>query len=612
MGKLNVVFSSVQQFVDECNNSYSNILTRAGEVYTQVSQMHSESQEDLQRVSLQIASAKKMLDEVKTKIDEYQALMEDSKIEVDRWREKIQYILEHPVPVTYKDENGDEYTVYEVDQRALAEAERGLAQAEVLYNLYREKYDNANLVSGEASAIVARLEAIQKGIEVVGQSIQNDMFEIKKNINSIENESEYNLQALSDVMASIAAYLGSRPFNMPTKAKYSDYSNVRGTSIPNQKNESLKRDESSSYIEETIRVEANDVASKVASDAVTREVEITATAVDVMSNGDSGLLNEVPLDVKGGSTSAVTSSEKVDIANESESFLWFKNKNTVTGGKSANRKYVACACKDIVEKNEYKYFSKYYKFLDSVDIPNEYKIEIVKKYQNADKSIKNIFNKYAHNCRCDSEYVEYDKFGNEYDAAHYSPFDRTIKFNHKYDSVNICRVGNTFFHEFAHMVDDSMGRKRDDSRYASGINNLSQFAIEDFKDTMGRIMAENGCDRQKAASILKNELYHNGSQNFSATVQDIYSGACNNQINFVWDHNKSDDFVCNEKGEKTTYWYVTDVNGNMYERNYRIGKEAFANVIADLDSNQEKTLKFITKYLPKTLTKIKEIIGGEQ
>ncbi|MDE6435207.1 MAG: hypothetical protein K2L07_13365 [Lachnospiraceae bacterium] len=223
MGKLITTFSSVEAFADSCSNEYSAIFSRANETLSRVEKLYYEVQSDAERLSQQIVRGKQMLDEIQLKVDKYQALMEDAVAEVDRCNEEIYYILSHPKLVTYTDEDGNDYTVEEIDEVALAAAERARDQAQTIYEQYRDKYDEATSVMYEVSATVNRFEQIKNGIDAVAQSMQADVFEIKKYINAIENESEYNLQTLQEAIDSIAAYLASKPIHMPVGTTF-DYS----------------------------------------------------------------------------------------------------------------------------------------------------------------------------------------------------------------------------------------------------------------------------------------------------------------------------------------------------------------------------------------------------
>lgn len=224
MGNLITVFSSVEAFADSCSNIYSAILARANETLSQDEKMLYEVQADSERLAQQIMCGRQMLEEIQVKVEKYQELMEEANAEIDRCDAEIDYILSHPITKTYTDEDGNEYTVEEIDNAALAAAERARDQAQAIYEQYRAKYEEAHSVMYEVSATISRFEQIKNGIDAVAQSIQTDIYEIKKYINAIENESEYNLQTLQGAIESIGTYLACKSIYMPIGTSYSDYS----------------------------------------------------------------------------------------------------------------------------------------------------------------------------------------------------------------------------------------------------------------------------------------------------------------------------------------------------------------------------------------------------
>lgn len=230
MGNLITTFSSVEAFANSCSNNYSAILARANETLSQVEKMLYAVQADSERLAQQIIRGRQMLDEIQLKVEKYQALMEDAAADVDRCNAEIDYILSHPITRTYTDEDGNEHTVEEIDEAALAAAERALDQAQALYEQYRDKYEEATAVMYNVSVAVTRFEQIKNGIDAVAQSIQSDIYEIKKYINAIINESEYNLQTLHAAIDGIATYIASRSIYMPVGTIFSDYSASGGLS----------------------------------------------------------------------------------------------------------------------------------------------------------------------------------------------------------------------------------------------------------------------------------------------------------------------------------------------------------------------------------------------
>lgn len=215
MAKLIGTFTVVCAYAENCADEYSAILSRANDTLTRVEKMYNDVQTDAERLSQQIMRGMRMLDEIRFKVDKYHSLVEDAAVELDRCDAQIDYVLSHPVTQTYTDGEGNSYTVSEVDEAALSAAYRARDQALATYEHYREKYEQANNVMYEVGATVNRFEQIKHGVDAVAQSMQSDIFEIKKYVSAIENESEYNLAALQGAINSMGAYLSSKPIYMP-------------------------------------------------------------------------------------------------------------------------------------------------------------------------------------------------------------------------------------------------------------------------------------------------------------------------------------------------------------------------------------------------------------
>lgn len=224
MGSIVTTFSSVSTYIDQTSGEYSIILNQANDIRSRVEKRYQEVQSDLAAITRQIGRGKGMLDEIQVKVNKYRALMEEAAAEVERCQERVNYVLSHPIERTYTDEDGNEHTEKVVDQAALAEAERAKDRAVAEYEQYREKFERAEAVKSEIESTVSKFEMVKGGIEKVAQSIQSDLYEIKKYISAIGNESEHNLKSLDNLTDLLEAYLACKPFSMPNKTVFSDYS----------------------------------------------------------------------------------------------------------------------------------------------------------------------------------------------------------------------------------------------------------------------------------------------------------------------------------------------------------------------------------------------------
>lgn len=223
MDNLIVTVSAVETCADDFSSEYSVVWERAIEISSCVEKMHYEIQADSTKLARQIVQGKQILDDIHLKVEKYRALMANAIEDVNRCEIEIDYILSHPITVTRTDEDGNDYTVEEIDEVALAAAERARDYAQEIYEQYRDKYNEATVVMDEISAVCYGFEQTKHGIDAVDEIIQTNIFEIKKYINAIENEIKHNTRSLQGVLESLSTYLASKAMFMPSGAIYEDF-----------------------------------------------------------------------------------------------------------------------------------------------------------------------------------------------------------------------------------------------------------------------------------------------------------------------------------------------------------------------------------------------------
>ena len=69
---------------------------------------------------------------------------------------------------------------------------------------------------------------MRRGIDIVCDSIQNDIYEINKYIGAIEEEARFNIQSLEGVIAGLQSYLSGKSIFMPSGAVYQDFASGAG------------------------------------------------------------------------------------------------------------------------------------------------------------------------------------------------------------------------------------------------------------------------------------------------------------------------------------------------------------------------------------------------
>lgn len=263
------------------------------------------------------------------------------------------------------------------------------------------------------------------------------------------------------------------------------------------------------------------------------------------------------------------------------SFSWGHGKNNSQTEKKFNTKPTS----EMVEKREFKQHKQFYTYIDTLDISPYYKDILIERYTNMDSDLKQLFNKYAKKMKClDVNCVD----GEGRPHAFFSPEDGGVRFHQTYDSDNPLGPGNTFFHESGHALDKLIGAEDGSSETASYRNYMTEAAHEDYYAAIDKIMREEKCDKAKAQKLLTEELKNNPI--ISNVVSDIFGGITYNKVHGRWTHD----------AEK--YW--------MKRSRDAIGKEAFAEITAEIACKNEETLKFTQKYLSRTMRRYREILQG--
>ena len=262
---------------------------------------------------------------------------------------------------------------------------------------------------------------------------------------------------------------------------------------------------------------------------------------------------------------------------EKDSFFFHRKDATI---KQDDLKYQTTPCRDMIDTDEYRQYSRIYDKLDTMDISQDYKDVLINRISNMDTELKGEYNKYADKLKCnDTAYYELDENGVPQDAAYFSPIEGGFKINQHEDLHNPLGAGNTFFHESGHMIDWLKGQESDTGN-ASYETYMTEAVHEDYFNALQNIMNDNDnpCDRERAQEILSRKLMK--EPNASNCVSDVFGGVSFNKVFGVWGH--SDEYWRNNS---------RDI----------VGKEAFAEITADRACNNERNLDFTRRYMPKTM-----------
>lgn len=223
MGSIKANFSAVESYSSKCEDNYASMIGTANEILSREEKMLSEVHQDYENVSRQVVRLQMMQSDIESKVKVYEHQMQNASAESDRYSDTISYLYENPMTITSTDSEGNETTRTVVDYDAVRSAERGRDAAMQIYYSYSDKHDEAFAVYMEMSSALVRYETIKNAINAVSESIQSDIYEIKKYIRAIEDESEHNIRSLQGVIDSLKAYLTSKSIFMPMGAHYEDF-----------------------------------------------------------------------------------------------------------------------------------------------------------------------------------------------------------------------------------------------------------------------------------------------------------------------------------------------------------------------------------------------------
>lgn len=223
MGSIKATCSAIENFSSKCGDNYSSVVGIANEILSREEKMLSEVRQDYEIISRQVVRLQMMQSEIESKVRVYEHQMQSASTEADQYSETINFWYEHPITTTSTDSEGNECTHTELNYPAIRTAERGRDAAMQTYYSYSDKHSEAFAVYMETSSTLSRYETIKSAINAVSESIQSDIYEIKKYIRAIEDESEYNIRSLQGVINSLSTYLASKSIFMPVGAHYENF-----------------------------------------------------------------------------------------------------------------------------------------------------------------------------------------------------------------------------------------------------------------------------------------------------------------------------------------------------------------------------------------------------
>lgn len=215
MERLDTIVSAVGTYADRLGISYTHLSGDAENVRSEVSTMEQNVANAERACSNQVYKAKEMQDDAQVKERQYHSLAEDARFEMERARQEVEYVLNNPRVVTETDSEGNTTTYEEIDQAALAAAQRELDRATTEYYHYYNLYMQAAQLAQEAAGVVSKFEMMHKAIQTVAQSLAEERQRIDRYSQQIQEEANHNLLSVKDVHDRMCAYLSCKRIYRP-------------------------------------------------------------------------------------------------------------------------------------------------------------------------------------------------------------------------------------------------------------------------------------------------------------------------------------------------------------------------------------------------------------
>lgn len=338
-----------------------------------------------------------------------------------------------------------------------------------------------------------------------------------------------------------------------------------------------------SHLDEALGTEKKNIEEKVTE--TTKETKIALEETDAYIHGLEENLSKLEELEK---TSDLSSSEKVSIGNtktridelkairemlSDEGLAEGQHKFSGDAAGSDNyleRKSFIESLRESVEQANYKYCLG---VLVKGELPSGYERIITDRYDNAEVSVKKVFNHYANQLTIKDSNYPTDK------VQHYMPngvlgHPRGVYYNAMEDANNPRGNGSTYFHELAHMIDHA----------STGFNkNLScndEFRQALISDASRILDAYNKCSIEQKRNFISSLRMNDRTHSF----QDLLEGTTNGVISVGWGHGKD-------------YWTRP---GNLQA-------EAFAHFFEASMGAPDKLATF-TRYFPTAFAKFSEMI----
>lgn len=217
--------------------------------------------------------------------------------------------------------------------------------------------------------------------------------------------------------------------------------------------------------------------------------------------------------------------------------------------------------------------------LDSLNISQEYRQVLEKRFQDMDPQLRNVFERYGDRLVClDAAYPG---------TSYFSGQEGGFRVDTASDLKNPLGAGSAYFHESAHMLDWLMGKEKG-KQYITSNPQLIHALEADLNSAVSGIMASEGCTLEEAHEKLCKELMSNPYD--ASCVSDVFGGLTENAVMGFYGHSKE-------------YWAVRGREG--------VAREAFAEIVQQMACSPQG-LAYTMKMMPRTVEACRQILTEAQ
>lgn len=225
MGDIKTKVSALENYLVKQQKNYDVFVDVAYSILSDVNQNIKYVQQKEEYIGRQIVRINQMLSEVSRQEKIYLAHAEDANRQMNYYAREASRINNSPIYETRYDNEGNSYTVSYIDEYALKTVRSSQNLATMEFNSYCSKASLMGFYKTKIQNTLADFQETQKGILQVLNIITQAMYDIKKYLSGVQDESHYNQEAIVRVVRSLEEYLKCKSFYLPRGASYIEFVN---------------------------------------------------------------------------------------------------------------------------------------------------------------------------------------------------------------------------------------------------------------------------------------------------------------------------------------------------------------------------------------------------